>query len=177
MRRREKMRKGFTLVELLMVVVVLAILAGAVLTAYKNFTHSAKADDILEAYRKISQASRMMVQDTTYYPKAIQELWKNINGVPDWKGPYLEPPAGNVSQTVYPVLNTLITASVSCVQGGAGKGKFDVVVTGNGLTPKIAKEVVKQLGSTVAYYDSAKNKLILHVTTAEAQPDQYIYCK
>jgi len=178
-RTKKLFRKGFTLPELLIVVVVLAILAAIAVTAVKNFSSSAKADAVMDAYNKISKAANMFATDTEYYPDAVAELWKNDDGngnpIPNWKGPYLTPPGGNTNLTTYPVEG--LQAQIVCTEGGPGTGEVHVEITGDGLAPKLANEVVDKLGSDIASYDSANNKLTLVVTKAEAVSGQHIYCK
>jgi len=179
-REKLKGRKGFTLVELLIVVVVLSILAGMVFVGVKNFTSSAKADAFLDAVNKISKGVKMFATDTEYYPDSVQELWKNDDGsgnpISNWKGPYLEPPGGDVTLTNYPLLGGSVTGQIVCTEGGTGTGKIELEFTGDGLAPKLAKEVVDKLGS-IATFDSTNNKLTILLTKAEAVSGQYIYCK
>jgi prepilin-type N-terminal cleavage/methylation domain-containing protein len=179
---KAKGRKGFTLLELMIVMTILAVLTVMFIGGYRNYVSSAKATDIVSAYNLISKAVRLYAQNTTYFPNDIRKLWKkDIDGdgnddVPaDWKGPYIELKGGITDVDYYPILNDKIKGTISCTAGGAGTGKVEFIVSGGGLTPKIANEVIKQLGSSIATYDATNNKLTITITTAEAQGDQ-IYC-
>jgi len=181
MSRSRLKRKGFTLVELLIVVLVIAIIASIALIGYRNFTSSAKADSVLSVYNKVAKAAKMYSSDTDYYPASVQRFWKNDDGsgnpIPNWKGPYLEPPGGDTTLTNLPVPGIgQLTAQIICTGGGVGTGKVVLEFTGDGLTPKLANEVTAKLGS-IATYDSTNNKLDITITKAEAVEGQHIYCK
>jgi len=58
-----KLRKGFTLVELLIVIVIIGILAGAMLLASGAATASAEASNIVSNLRSLQSASLMFFAD------------------------------------------------------------------------------------------------------------------
>jgi len=58
-----KLRKGFTLVELLIVIVIIGILAGAMLLASGAATASAEASNIVSNLRSLQSASLMLFAD------------------------------------------------------------------------------------------------------------------
>ena len=178
---RKAVRKGFTLVELLIVVVIIGILSALFFVGVKNFTSSAKSDTVLDAVNKMTKGAKMFLADTEYFPDAVSELWKNDDGsgntIPNWNGPYLEPPGGDTTLTSYPLFGGTVTGQIVCTEGGAGTGKLEIEFTGDGLAPKLANEVVNKLGSGIATYDQTNNKLTILVTKAEAVSGQHIYCK
>jgi len=58
-----KLRKGFTLVELLIVIVIIGVLAGAMLLASGAATASAEASNIVSNLRSLQSASLMLFAD------------------------------------------------------------------------------------------------------------------
>jgi prepilin-type N-terminal cleavage/methylation domain-containing protein len=59
-----KMRKGFTLVELLIVIVIIGILAAAMLLSSSSATASAEAANIISELRNLKAASMMLFADS-----------------------------------------------------------------------------------------------------------------
>lgn len=62
-----KMRKGFTLVELLIVIVIIGILAAAMLLSSGSATASAEASNIVNNLRSLKSASVMFYADSMDY--------------------------------------------------------------------------------------------------------------
>jgi general secretion pathway protein G len=68
-------RKGFTLVELLIVIIVIGILAGGMMLASGSATDSAKASTLISELRNAKAAGIMFLGDNT------DETWATILGV------------------------------------------------------------------------------------------------
>ncbi len=71
--------RGFTIVELLIVVVVIGILAAIVIVVYGNITSSAKDTRLLDRGKKISKAIELYYVDRGYYPP-IQDATGSESG-------------------------------------------------------------------------------------------------
>lgn len=89
---RYKMSFGFTLLELLVVIVIIGLLAGYVAPRY--FSQVGKSE-IKVAQAQVGALSKALDQyrlDTGHYPATelgLQALNNRPNGEPKWDGPYL----------------------------------------------------------------------------------------
>ena len=68
-------RKGFTLVELLIVIIVIGILAGGMMLASGSATDSARASTLLSELRSAKAAGVMFLADHVDIPMATIETW------------------------------------------------------------------------------------------------------
>jgi general secretion pathway protein G len=140
-RARRKGRHGFTLVELLVVIVVLAVLAAIVLPKFMNSSRRGKESALRSDLKLIQNAVSLFDADTGYYPKTLADLTatsapttataKGLDdsgteaaySPSDWHGPYLqELPKDPISGNDF----TYSTASGSV-------GKVTSSASGNGL--------------------------------------------
>ena len=90
-------RKGFTLIELMVVVAVMAILALGIYLVGGKFLDKSRVAKTESVITKIRSAINNYYSDTGYYPSKAQQFWKNTVGAPNWSGPYVQPPRGNVN--------------------------------------------------------------------------------
>lgn len=91
-RSRHRRRDGFTLLELLVVLVILGLLVGVVAPAAINFLSKAKSDVARIQLQSISTSLDMFHIDVGRYPTDEENLVALIRrpaGVERWKGPYL----------------------------------------------------------------------------------------
>jgi len=73
-------RKGFTLVELLIVIIVIGILAGGMMLASGSATDSAKASTLISEIRNAKAAGIMFLGDNTDMTfVAITGVWPGLN--------------------------------------------------------------------------------------------------
>ncbi|MGB9620488.1 MAG: prepilin-type N-terminal cleavage/methylation domain-containing protein [Armatimonadota bacterium] len=134
---RARRRRGFTLVELLVVIVVLAVLAAIVLPKFMNSSRRGKESALRSDLKLLRNAVSLFQADTGAYPKTLADLAAtsapakgldssgnevNITAT-DWHGPYLqEVPNDPVSGSAF---NYGTTAP--------DVGKVTSSATGNGL--------------------------------------------
>lgn len=94
-RNQTTMQRGFTFVELLMVITIIAVLAGVIITVFNPIGQMQKAQDVrrksdLEAIQK---SLELYYQDTGRYPPSTLDFKISMNGTPvSWGGtwaPYL----------------------------------------------------------------------------------------
>ena len=93
-RKHNKMHKrrqrGFTLVELLLVLVILALIAGMVLPGIIGKAESAKVKAASSQISRISMSVESYYLDTGYTPSSLEELVNQPSGTTGWNGPYIK---------------------------------------------------------------------------------------
>ena len=131
MRWPTRRREGFTLVELLVVIVVLAVLAAIVLPKFMNSSARSKESGLRTDLKLIRNAISAFQVDTTKYPLSLDGLAKTdrtkvkvADGsyvvANDWHGPYIEA-----------VPNDPVTGAAFTYDKATGKVTSSA--TGNGL--------------------------------------------
>lgn len=83
-------QRGFTLVELLLVLVILALIAGLVLPGIIGKAESAKAKAASSQISRISMSVESFYLDTGNPPSSLDELVNEPSGVTGWNGPYIK---------------------------------------------------------------------------------------
>lgn len=87
MSARMQMKKGFTLVEILIVVVILGILAAIVIPQFTSASETAKASSLVSQLQTIrSQIELYQVQHNGTYPDFATEGWDQLTGTTDASG-------------------------------------------------------------------------------------------
>lgn len=87
---RRNGQQGFTLVELLLVLVILALIAGLVLPGIIGKAESAKAKAASSQISRISMSVESFYLDTGSTPDSLEELVNEPSGVAGWNGPYIK---------------------------------------------------------------------------------------
>lgn len=87
---RTNRQRGFTLVELLLVLVILALIAGLVLPGIIGKAESAKAKAASSQISRISMSVETFYLDTGNTPGSLDELVNHPPGVAGWNGPYIK---------------------------------------------------------------------------------------
>lgn len=134
---RKTRRRGFTLVELLVVIVVLAVLAAIVLPKFMDSSKRSKESALRSDLKLLRNAIGLFYTDTGAYPKQLSDLAATsapakgldssgnevtINAA-DWHGPYLQEVPND------PVSGTAFTYSTTPPH----VGKVTSSASGNGL--------------------------------------------
>jgi general secretion pathway protein G len=125
MKRKKQTRKGFTLVELLVVIIILSLLAGFVAPKMLSRVGQAKKDLARPKMTVIESAIERFGLDCGQYPDdsmGLEALLSPPSGLEEkWNGPYLK-----ASQLLDPWGNPYIYVS----EGQINPGSYDIVSLG-----------------------------------------------
>lgn len=81
--------KRFTLLEVMIVLMLLVILAGAVTPAYLNYMKKAKVQSAKSESKLLADAVEHYYLEVGHYPSSLEALVSNIDNETRWNGPYL----------------------------------------------------------------------------------------
>ena len=110
-------QRGFTLIELMIVVAIIGILASIAIPAYQNYSQRARFSEVVGATAPYKAAVSIGLQQGT----ALSDLDAGTNGVP-------AVPAATINLASLTVTNGVITAT-----GNANTGGYTYILTPNTL--------------------------------------------
>jgi len=87
--QRRGARKGFTLVELLIVIIIIGILAGAMMLVAGTSRDAAEASKIISDLRSVKSAALIWLTEN---PTITNTTWDNLEGDPSQINTYLDRP-------------------------------------------------------------------------------------
>ena len=125
----QRTASGFSLIELLVVLVILGLIAGLVVPNIIGRTEVAKSRAAKAAVQQLSSAVDGYYLDVGNPPDSLEDLVKQPGGVDNWRGPYaknslITDPWGNQYQYIYPGDHgeyDIISYGADKTQGGEGK--------------------------------------------------------
>ena len=174
MSARSLKAKGFTLVEILIVVVILGILAAIVIPQFTSASEAAKASSLVTQLQSLrSQIELYQLQHNGNYPgvnaagtglESSADFWADLTGTTDVDGaaattgqtygPYLQKEITNPFEDV----NTIVADVTGDLDTGAAA---DVAFVYNPLTGEI-KAVVKATTATKVNLDVADGDILTY---------------
>ena len=89
--RTRKNTRGFTLVELLLVLVILALIGGLVLPNIIGKAEGAKVKAASSQISRLAMAVESFYLDTGTTPDSLDDLINESSGIEGWNGPYVKP--------------------------------------------------------------------------------------
>lgn len=88
--RNREMNRGFTLVELLLVLVILALIGGLVLPGIIGKAEGAKVKAASSQISRLQMAVESFYLDTGTTPDNLDSLVSESGGIDGWNGPYVK---------------------------------------------------------------------------------------
>jgi general secretion pathway protein G len=126
-RVRRRHRRGFTLMEILLVMAILVVLASMSTFAFLTFNRNARRDATLNEIRTLSNACIMYKMRLQRFPAKLDDLFVQPQGLTsqEWRGPYLTDgdsldPWGNPFQYSADEANDRVIISSAGPDGQAG---------------------------------------------------------
>lgn len=141
------LRRGFTLVELLIVIIIIAVLASVAVPKINHGRRASHESSLRSKLRTVRDAIERVRQDTGFYPANLADLTKSTappkmldsNGnvaVPpagSWSGPYLDPRTAAVHGNGKDLLDPVCGGTFHYTQSGKKLGRVKACASGKAL--------------------------------------------
>ena len=130
-----KQRKGFTLIELMIVIAIIIILAAIAIPNYLRMTERARRSRVAGDFTSVATALEAYAVDWGTYPVDVAEEWgKNIDGTTITSHIALEL-TGTTGATTNISANTTVTGEkggISYINAGTIQAMYDPFIPANG---------------------------------------------
>lgn len=138
-RLARRRRRGFTLVELMVVVAIIGLLAAVVTVNVMGQGHTARVERVRADMKAIGDACDLFKIACGTYPQNLQELWErpSSNAARKWAGPYLKE---------YPPLDPW---GNEYVYNFAGSGQYEIISYGADGAPGGVDEAADLSSKTI----------------------------
>ncbi|MFH2140102.1 MAG: prepilin-type N-terminal cleavage/methylation domain-containing protein [Pseudomonadota bacterium] len=124
----KQVQKGFTLIELMIVVAIIGILAAVAIPAYSDYTKKAKFTEVIQATQAVKTAVEICASDLG----DVADCDAGSNGVPDTLGATAEtttPVVGKYVTYLSTTNGTITAKAISTIDGStSGQGATYVLV-------------------------------------------------
>ena len=141
MKIRQKLRDGFTLIEIMVVVIILGILAATIIPQFIGTTHDAKVGAAKSHVAELESAVERFYVHMDRYPTSEEGLKVLVDpptgdDAKNWRGPYIKQlrndPWGNAYQYRYPGTHHPTSFDIwSRGEGGQDGGEGNMADIGN----------------------------------------------
>jgi len=171
---RQPDRGGFTLIEIIIAVAIVAILAGAITPLAFRELMSAREDATLTELRGLNAGLMEFYEDTGRFPNEAEGLAALVNdpGVTGWSGPYLGGDRGNpVTEVSTDGFNQAYIYDLNPSTTPAGTA--DVVVASSGIDQQFSAGDLNQTW----HVDSPDDDLISVISSGPVNRDKLKVCQ
>lgn len=122
----KQIQKGFTLIELMIVVAIIGILAAVAIPAYSDYTKKAKATELVQGTAALKTAVEICIADQGLTTGTISGCAGNNNGVPaDMTSAAVGTPLGGTQYTRSKSVSTagvITVTATTALADAAGSG-------------------------------------------------------
>jgi len=150
--QRRGARKGFTLVELLIVIIIIGILAGAMMLVAGTSRDAAEASKIISDLRNVKAAALMWLTEN---PAGYDDTdWTNLKGNPTPLNKYLDKPLPSTHNYLFKTGKVTLRAAEGTTPAETATVWFlgyDLGTTGANVRDGVKNNLAKQASSVGLY--------------------------